>query len=309
MDTTPEVPTVIFDIQRVGPSTGLPTRTAQADILSTAVLSHGDTKHLLLLPASVGECYSLSMQAFDLAERFQTPVFVMSDLDLGMNAWMSDPFEYPDTPIDRGKWLDEATLARIRDWGRYKDIDGDGVPYRTIPGDGMPSYFCRGSGHDEMAEYSECPEDYEKTLDRLARKFETARKAMPRPVVELDGDGPVAILAYGTSHWAVLEGCDQLRRDAGISPAYCRLRAFPFTDDLGQFIDRYETGVCRRAEPRRSDARPDAAASRRGAGREAAQHPALFRAAARRPDDRGCDSGTGRARSGAGQPGHSIDGQ
>lgn len=235
-----EVPTVIFDVQRVGPSTGLPTRTAQGDIMATAMLSHGDTRHLLLLPASVEECYALALRAFDLAERFQTPVFVMSDIDLGMNTWMSDPLEYPDAPPDRGKLLDAATLARIGEWGRYKDVDGDGIPYRSIPGDGMPAYFCRGSGHDEMAQYSERAGDYVDNMTRLGRKFETARQSVPGPVIERAADGPVGLIAYGTSHWATLESGDQLSREGGIDAAYCRLRAFPFTSELDAFIDQHE---------------------------------------------------------------------
>ena len=155
-----EIPGVVFDIQRVGPSTGLPTRTAQGDILSTALLSHGDTKQIMLLPASAEECYTMAMDAFDLAERFQTLVFVMSDLDLGMNTWMSQPFSYPERPLDRGKVLDEETLARVGEWGRYKDVDGDGIPYRTMPGTGMPAYFTRGSGHNDRGQYSERPDDY-----------------------------------------------------------------------------------------------------------------------------------------------------
>ena len=204
------------------------------------MLSHGDTRHVLLLPASVEECYALTLQAFDLAERFQTPVFVMSDLDLGMNTWMSDPFEYPETPPDRGKLLDDATLARIGEWGRYKDVDGDGIPYRTIPGDGMPAYFCRGSGHDEVAEYSERADDYADNMARLARKFETARQSVPRPVMERVADGPIGLIAYGTTHWATVESCDQLSREGGIDAAYCRVRAFPFTPELGAFIDQHE---------------------------------------------------------------------
>src|SRR5262245_6611688 len=148
-----ETPAVIFDVQRVGPSTGLPTRTAQGDLLSTAFLSHGDTKHLMLFPASVEESYEMSMEAFDLAEQFQTPVFVMMDLDLGMNNWMADAFAYPDKPINRGKVLTAEVLKKIGEWGRYKDVDGDGIPYRTIPGDGMPAYFARGSGHNAKGQY------------------------------------------------------------------------------------------------------------------------------------------------------------
>jgi 2-oxoglutarate ferredoxin oxidoreductase subunit alpha len=234
-----EVPGVIFDIQRVGPSTGLPTRTAQGDIVTTGLLSHGDTKHILLIPSSVEECYTMAMDAFDLAERFQTIVFVMSDLDLGMNTWMSDPFQYPEGPIDRGKVLDEATLKRLGDWGRYKDVDGDGIPYRTVPGDGMPSYFARGSGHNERGQYSERPDDYVNNLDRLARKFETSRKYVPKPDV-IDEETEIGIIGYGTSHWAIDESRGQLDRETGIKTAYLRLRAYPFTDELIEFIDRYK---------------------------------------------------------------------
>ena len=234
-----EVPAVIFDVQRVGPSTGLPTRTAQPDILSTAVLSHGDTKHPLLLPASVEECYTMAMDAFDLAERLQTPVFVMSDLDLGMNNWMAHPFKYPTKPLDRGKRLDAETLKRIGTFGRYRDVDGDGIPYRTVPGDGMPAYFARGSGHNEEAQYSERAVDYANNLDRLARKFDTARTLVPKPEVEMVGNGGgIGLIAYGTTHWAVVESRDQLRAQAAIDTSYLRLRAYPFTPDLSEFIDR-----------------------------------------------------------------------
>jgi len=235
-----EVPAVIFDIQRAGPSTGLPTRTGQQDILSTAVLSHGDTNHTMLLPSSVTECYSMAMEAFDLAEQLQTPVFVMSDLDLGMNTWMSDPFEYPTRPLNRGKRLDAETLARIGAWGRYRDVDGDGVPYRTVPGDGMPAYFTRGSGHDEQAQYSERAADYTATLERLSRKFATAKTMVPRPEVEITSEGGIGIIAYGTSHWAVMESRDQLREEYGIETSYLRLRAYPFSAELDDFIDRHD---------------------------------------------------------------------
>jgi 2-oxoglutarate ferredoxin oxidoreductase subunit alpha len=235
-----EVPGVVFDIQRVGPSTGLPTRTAQGDMLTTALLSHGDTKQILLIPASVEECYTMAMDAFDLAERFQTLVFVMSDLDLGMNTWMSKAFTYPEAPIDRGKRLDQATLERLGGWGRYMDVDGDGVPYRTVPGDGMPAYFTRGSGHNARGQYSERPDDYVNNMERLARKFETARRYVPRPEV-LDVEGAeIAIVGYGTSHWAIEESRAQLERESGVRCAYLRLRAFPFTDELTGFVDRYQ---------------------------------------------------------------------
>jgi 2-oxoglutarate ferredoxin oxidoreductase subunit alpha len=235
-----EVPAVIFDIQRVGPSTGLPTRTAQGDILSTAVLSHGDTRHALLLPASVGECYSMAMHAFDLAERLQTPVFVMSDLDLGMNTWMSEPFAYPEAPIDRGKVLDQDVLARIGEWGRYKDVDGDGIPYRSIPGTGAPAYFNRGSGHNAKGQYSERADDYVENLDRLWTKFETAKALVPPPEIDRVADARVGLIAYGTSHWGVLEGRDQLREGAGMPTSYLRLLAYPFTAAVQEFIEAHD---------------------------------------------------------------------
>ena len=232
-----EIPAVIFDVQRCGPSTGLPTRTGQQDILSTAMLSHGDTKHPLLLPSSVSECYTMAMDAFDLAEQMQTPVFVMSDLDLGMNTWMAEPFEYPTKPITRGKLLDADALKRVGEFARYRDVDGDGIPYRTIPGDGMPAYFTRGSGHNEKAQYSERAEDYSKNLDRLARKFETARTLVPKPDVELQAKGKVGIIAYGTTHWAIVESRDQLSNEAQLTTSYLRLKAYPFTPDVFEFID------------------------------------------------------------------------
>jgi 2-oxoglutarate ferredoxin oxidoreductase subunit alpha len=234
-----EVPGVVFDIQRVGPSTGLPTRTAQGDILKTAMLSHGDTKQILLIPASVEECYTMAMDAFDLAERFQTLVFVLSDLDLGMNTWMSDAFAYPDKPLDRGKVLDEATLRRLGEWGRYRDVDGDGIPYRTIPGDGLPAYFTRGSGHNEKGQYSERPDDYVNNMERLARKFETARRYVPKPEVNDVAGAEIGIIGFGTSHWAIDESRDQLERETGIKSAYLRLRAYPFTAELAAFVERY----------------------------------------------------------------------
>src|SRR5262245_14890362 len=232
-----EIPAVIFDVQRCGPSTGLPTRTGQQDILSTAVLSHGDTKHPLLLPSSVTECYTMAMEAFDIAEQMQTPVFVMSDLDLGMNTWMARPFEYPTKPLKRGKLLDAETLKRVGEFARYRDVDGDGIPYRTVPGDGMPAYFTRGSGHNDKAQYSERAEDYSKNLDRLARKFETARTLLPRPDVELLAKGKVGIIGYGTTHWAIVESRDQLTNEAQLTTSYLRLKAYPFTPEVFEFID------------------------------------------------------------------------
>jgi 2-oxoglutarate ferredoxin oxidoreductase subunit alpha len=235
-----ETPAVIFDVQRVGPSTGLPTRTAQGDLVQVAFLSHGDTRHIMLIPSTAEEAYSMAMEAFDLAEQFQTPVFVMMDLDLGMNNWMSDPFPYPTKPINRGKLLTPGKLKELGEWGRYKDVDGDGIPYRTIPGDGMPAYFARGSGHNAKGQYSERPDDYVENVDRLARKFETARTYVPRPVVAMNPKAKVGLIAYGTSDYATQESRDQLREETSVETSYLRLRAYPFTDEVGAFVDAHE---------------------------------------------------------------------
>jgi 2-oxoglutarate ferredoxin oxidoreductase subunit alpha len=235
-----EAPAVIFDVQRVGPSTGLPTRTAQGDLLQAAFLSHGDTKHIMIIPSSVEECYTMAQDAFDLAEHFQTPVFVMMDLDLGMNNWMSDGFKYPDKPINRGKVLTEEVLKRIGEWGRYKDVDGDGIPYRTIPGDGMPAYFARGSGHNAKGQYSERPDDYVENMDRLVRKFDTARKFVPKPVVQSNPKAKIGFIGFGTSHFATEESRDQLREETKVETSYFRLRAYPFTSELAAFVDAHE---------------------------------------------------------------------
>lgn len=237
-----EIPAVVWDIERVGPSTGLPTRTSQGDILSAFYLSHGDTKHILLFPSSVEECFEFAGAAFDLAERFQSLVLVMSDLDLGMNNWMADPFKYPDKPLDRGKVLTPEDLDRLGKFERYRDVDGDGIPYRTLPGTPHPlaAYLTRGSGHNERAGYSERPEDYKNLMDRLAQKFETAKKYVPPPVIDLNPKARIGIIAYGTTDWAVRESRDQLRDKSGIETSYLRVRALPFTDDIRQFVDRYE---------------------------------------------------------------------
>ena len=236
-----EVPGVIWNIQRVGPSTGLPTRTAQGDILSTAFLSHGDTKHIMLIPSSVDECFSMAQDAFNLAEQFQTLVFVMSDLDLGMNNWMSDPFKYPEKPIQRGKVLSKEDLDRLGGFSRYKDVDGDGIGYRTLPGTDHPAaaYFTRGSGHSEHAQYSERPDDFERNMERLNRKFETARAFVPRPEVST-GKSKIGIIAYGTSHWAIVESRDQLRKEYNIETDYLRLKAYPFTREVHDFVKQHD---------------------------------------------------------------------
>ena len=181
----------------------------------------------------------MAVDAFDLSEQFQTPVFVMTDLDLGMNNWMSDAFEYPTRPINRGKLLTAAKLKELGEWGRYRDVDGDGIPYRTLPATGMPSYFTRGSGHNARGQYSERPDDYQQNVDRLARKFETAKSYVPAPVVE-DAPGEIGIIGYGTSHWAIVECRAQLEQEQGIKTGYMRLRAFPFPPEVEAFIARYK---------------------------------------------------------------------
>jgi len=237
-----EIPAVIWDIQRVGPSTGMPTRTAQGDILSTAFLSHGDTQHIMLFPASVEECFTMAQDAFNLAEWFQTPVFVMSDLDLGMNNWMSDPFTYPTQPINRGKVLSKQDLDRLGGFARYKDVDGDGVGYRTLPGTDHPAaaYFVRGSGHNEKAQYTERPDDYENNMLRLVHKFKTASQHVPRSVLTGSGRERAGIIAYGTSHWAITESRDQLRAEHGLETDYLRIRGYPFPGDVQDFVESHE---------------------------------------------------------------------
>jgi len=237
-----DIPTVVFDVERVGPSTGLPTRTQQGDLMSAAFLSHGDTKHPMMFPSSPEECFSMSVEAFNFAERFQTPVFVMTDLDLGMNNWMSVAFEYPEAPIDRGKVLTAEDLEKLGGFARYKDLDGDGVGYRTLPGTNHPkaSYFTRGSGHNEKAQYTEREDDYINNMDRLAHKFEAMRKHVPESVVRIAEKAKIGFVAIGTSDYAVRESCDQLKSEYDIDASYLRLRAYPFTEQLLDFIGRHE---------------------------------------------------------------------
>jgi 2-oxoglutarate ferredoxin oxidoreductase subunit alpha len=237
-----DIPTVLFDVERVGPSTGLPTRTQQGDLLSTAILSHGDTKHPMFFPCSPEECFSMSIEAFDFAERFQTPTFVMTDLDLGMNNWMADPFDYPTKPIERGKVLTAEDLDKLGGFARYKDLDGDGVGYRTLPGTNHPnaSYFTRGSGHNEKAQYTEREDDYIHNMDRLAHKFEAMRDAVPAPVITIADNARIGFVALGTSDYAVRESCDQLKAEYNIDASYLRLKAYPFTEQLKDFIRQHD---------------------------------------------------------------------
>ncbi|MGA7731217.1 MAG: 2-oxoacid:acceptor oxidoreductase subunit alpha, partial [Chloroflexia bacterium] len=235
-----EIPGVIWDIQRVGPSTGLPTRTSQADILSVYFLGHGDTRQVVLLPGNMKECFEYGWRSFDLAERLQTPIFVLSDLDLGMNVWMTGPFEYPDQPMDRGKVLTKADLDQIGEFARYKDIDGDGITYRTLPGNEHPmsAYFTRGTGHNDQAVYSERPDDWENNLKRLELKHETARTLVPKPVVDIRDGAEIGIIAYGSTQDAIEEARDQLSAQ-GIETSYIRIRALPLEDTLTDFINKH----------------------------------------------------------------------
>jgi 2-oxoglutarate ferredoxin oxidoreductase subunit alpha len=237
-----EIPVVVFDVERVGPSTGLPTRTAQSDLITTALLSHGDTKHPLFFPSSPEECFTMTIEAFEFAEKFQTPTFVMTDLDLGMNNWMADGFPYPEKPITRGKVLNAEDLERLGGFARYKDVDGDGVGYRTLPGTNhvAASYFTRGSGHNEKAQYTEREDDYVNNMDRLAHKFEVMRKHVPEPVERKSEGAKIGFIAFGTSDYAVNESCDQLKAEYNIDASYLRLKAYPFTEHMLDFINRHE---------------------------------------------------------------------
>ena len=241
-----EVPIVIWDIMRMGPSTGLPTRVSQGDIQSAYYLGHGDSQHICLLPGSMQECFEFAGTAFDLAELFQTPVIVLSDLDLGMNNWMTAPFDYPTQPLNRGKVLHtesfETFLAEHDNkWGRYRDIDGDGIPYRTIPGNQHPraAWLGRGTGHNEQAVYSERNDDWQRNMDRLTRKHDTARTQVPAPVIDHVPGARVGIIAYGSSHDAVREARDMLSA-RGVASSYMRLRALPLNDDVSAFVAQYD---------------------------------------------------------------------
>jgi len=240
-----EIPCVFWDITRMGPSTGMPTRTSQGDLLFAHFLGHGDSRQIVLLPASPEEAFEFGWKAFDIAEQFQTPVFVLSDLDLGMNNWMAEPFDYPDEPIKRGKRLNEETLQQFIEehgrWGRYLDVDGDGVPYRTVPGTDHPmaAYFARGTGHNDYALYSERSDEWIKNMNRLRLKQDSAKKALPRPVIEFDEANDIALLSFGSNDPAIQEGRDRLA-EAGIQTNYLRVRALPLTDEVKAFIKQHD---------------------------------------------------------------------
>jgi 2-oxoglutarate ferredoxin oxidoreductase subunit alpha len=237
-----EVPMVVWDVQRVGPSTGLPTRTCQGDIQDAYYMSHGDTKHVVLFPASPKECFDFGVEAFDLAEELQTPVIVLSDLDLGMNLWSTDSPEYPSGSMRRGKVLTAEDLERLGgEWARYRDVDGDGICYRTLPGTRHKAagYFTRGTGHDERARYSERADDWEENLNRLGRKFETAASMVPGPAMSLMDGAQVGIISVGSNDPAVFEARDILRAE-GIDSSYLRVRALPIQDAIRDFLRAHD---------------------------------------------------------------------
>ncbi|MBA3534896.1 MAG: 2-oxoacid:acceptor oxidoreductase subunit alpha, partial [Ardenticatenales bacterium] len=237
-----EVPAVIWDIQRMGPSTGLPTRVSQGDILSAYTLSHGDSKHVVLFPANMKECFEFGRIAFDLADQIQTPVFVLSDLDLGMNQWMTEPFDYPSEPLKRGKVLSAEDLNNMTErWGRYRDVDGDGIGYRTLPGTNHSggAYFARGTGHNEWAVYSERPDDWIQNMARLAHKHETARTLVPESIVEEVEGASIGILSLGSPDGAVQEARDRLAK-VGTPTSYLRVRALPLRAEVKAFIEKYD---------------------------------------------------------------------
>ena len=238
-----EVPIVVWDVQRIGPSTGLPTRTSQGDLAFTNFMGHGDTQQIILLPGGVDECFEFGWRAFDIAEQIQTPVFVLSDLDMGMNQWMSQPFKYPDTPMYRGKILWEKDLEELKgNWARYLDKDGDGIPYRTVPGNKHPMspYFLRGTGHDEQARYSEEATVWHQNMERLKKKYETARKFVPAPIIHNIKGATAGIIGYGSTEPAILEAQHQLETQYDIHTDFMRLRAIPFTDEVTSFIKKYD---------------------------------------------------------------------
>ncbi len=237
-----EVPVVIWDVQRIGPSTGLPTRTAQGDLTEAYYLSQGDKQNVVLLPGSVKECFEFGWKALDLAEQLQTPIFVLSDLDLGMNQWMTKPFEYPTAPLERGKVLWEQDLEKLNGiWSRYKDSDGDGIPFRTVPGNKHPAsaWFARGTGHDENARYSEDATTWESNMARLKKKYDTARTLVPEPIIEVEEGATIGIIAYGSTEPAVEEARALLKQAGNLKTAFLRLRAFPCTNEVQDFIKKY----------------------------------------------------------------------
>lgn len=237
-----EVPVVVWDVQRVGPSTGLPTRTGQGDLLLNYFLGHGDTRQIIIIPSTVTECFEFGWKAFDIADQLQTPVIILSDLDLGMNFWMTKEFDYPDKPIDRGKILWEEDLEAFgKEWGRYLDVDGDGIPYRTVMGNSheKAAYFARGTGHDEFGNYSEDPEVWRRNLDRIKLKIDNSREVLPEPIFRENQGANIGLIGMGSTEPAILEAQDKLL-EKGIVADFMRIRALPLSDMVKDFIKSHE---------------------------------------------------------------------
>jgi len=235
-----EVPGVIWDINRVGPSTGLPTRTQQGDLSMLYEASHGDTQHIVLIPGTVDECFEFGWRAFDYADRFQTMVFGFGDLDLGMNRWSTAGFEYPDIPMDRGKVIrSQEQMDAITNYGRYRDVDGDGIAYRTLPGSGLDPILYRGTGHDEDGIYSEDPQVYLATMERLKRKINGARDLLPAPIIREEKEKNIGIIFYGSMENTIVE-IDDMLEETGLSVSTCRVRALPYHSEVESFIQEHE---------------------------------------------------------------------
>ncbi|UCH59866.1 MAG: 2-oxoacid:acceptor oxidoreductase subunit alpha [Anaerolineales bacterium] len=237
-----EIPVVVWDVQRVGPSTGLPTRTAQGDLTFVYFMGHGDTQQVILLPGTVNECFEFGWRAFDISERLQTPVFVLSDLDMGMNQWMTQPFKYPDQPMDRGKVLHEEDLEQLKgDWGRYRDVDGDGIPYRTLPGNRHQdaAYFTRGTGHTEDARYSEDSQVWHDLLIRLKKKYKTGQQHVPGPIYDRMDGAEIGLISFGSTEPGINEARQQLAQ-LGLDTDFMRIRAVPFNYEIGNFIRAHQ---------------------------------------------------------------------
>ena len=238
-----EVPGVIWDVNRVGPSTGLPTRTQQGDLSMLYEASHGDTQHIVLIPGTVDECFEFGWRAFDYADRFQTMVFGFGDLDLGMNRWSTAGFEYPDIPMDRGKVIrSQKQMDAIANYGRYRDVDGDGIAYRTLPGSGLDPILYRGTGHDEDGIYSEDPQVYHSTMERLKRKIDGARDLLPAPIIRREKEKSVGIIFYGSMENTIVE-IDDMLEETGLSVSTCRVRALPYHSDVESFIEEHDNIV------------------------------------------------------------------
>ena len=236
-----EIPCVFWDINRVGPSTGLPTRTQQGDLTMLYESSHGDTKHIVFIPGTVEECFEFGWKVFDASERYQTPVFGFSDLDLGMNKWASRGFEYPDQEFDRGKLvLTQEQMDSIENYGRYRDVDGDGIPYRTLPGSGLDPILYRGTGHAEDGTYSEKPDVYYKLMQRLGRKIDGARDYLPEPIIKEDDEIDIGVIFYGSMENTIQEIEDIVEEKTGMKMSTCRVRALPLHSEVEAFVEKHD---------------------------------------------------------------------